>query len=167
MRRPLSQEHFIIAFLLLVAVASAADLTADIKEGVNTSHLVQEGAILALALCGVALIAASLRRRVREVRQLKADVEALEHAARNPPEQVVAARRQLATAISTQFDAWSLTPSEREVGLLLLKGFSLKEISELRGTTEKTIRQQASAVYKKAGLAGRHAFSAWFIEDIL
>lgn len=37
----------------------------------------------------------------------------------------------------------------------------------LRGTAEKTIRHQASSVYKKAGVSGRHAFSAWFIEDFL
>jgi DNA-binding CsgD family transcriptional regulator len=37
----------------------------------------------------------------------------------------------------------------------------------LRGTAEKTIRQQASAIYKKAGVAGRHVFSAWFMEDLL
>ena len=73
----------------------------------------------------------------------------------------------MATVIANQFDAWSLTKSEREVGFLLLKGFSLKEISALRGTAEKTIRQQASSIYKKADLTGRHSFSAWFIEDIL
>jgi len=32
---------------------------------------------------------------------------------------------------------------------------------------EKTVRQQASAIYSKAGLSGRHAFSAWFIEELL
>lgn len=37
----------------------------------------------------------------------------------------------------------------------------------LRNILEKTVRQQASAIYKKAGINGRHAFSAWFIEDAL
>jgi len=31
----------------------------------------------------------------------------------------------------------------------------------------KTVRQQAPASYKKSDVSGRHAFSAWFIEDIL
>jgi DNA-binding CsgD family transcriptional regulator len=53
------------------------------------------------------------------------------------------------------------------VGRLLLKGLSLKEIAAIRNTLEKTVRQQASSIYKKAELNGRHAFSAWFIEDIL
>jgi len=28
-------------------------------------------------------------------------------------------------------------------------------------------RQQASTIYGKSGLEGRHAFSAWFLEDFL
>ena len=51
--------------------------------------------------------------------------------------------------------------------MLLLKGLSLKEIAAVRNTHEKTTRQQASAIYRKAGVTGRHAFSAWFIEDYL
>ena len=37
----------------------------------------------------------------------------------------------------------------------------------VRGTAEKTIRQQASSIYQKANILGRHSFSAWFIEDFL
>jgi len=69
--------------------------------------------------------------------------------------------------ISQQFTEWALSPSEKEVGLMLIKGLSLKEIAALRNTLEKTVRQQASSIYKKADINGRHAFSAWFIEDIL
>jgi DNA-binding CsgD family transcriptional regulator len=51
--------------------------------------------------------------------------------------------------------------------LLLLKGLSFNEISAIRETKEKTVRQQASEIYKKAGVVGRHAFAAWFFEDFL
>ncbi|MBX9604623.1 MAG: LuxR C-terminal-related transcriptional regulator, partial [Gammaproteobacteria bacterium] len=77
------------------------------------------------------------------------------------------ARRQLGELINAQFVAWGLTDSEREIGWLLLKGLSLKEIAALRATAEKTVRTQASALYQKAGLDGRHAFAAWFLEDLL
>ena len=63
--------------------------------------------------------------------------------------------------------AKQVTTSEKDVGWLLSKGLSLKEIAAIRETLEKTVRQQASSIYKKAGLSGRHAFSAWFIEDAL
>jgi DNA-binding CsgD family transcriptional regulator len=37
-----------------------------------------------------------------------------------------------------------------------LKGLSRKEVAELRSVGETTVRQQARAIYKKAGLEGRH-----------
>jgi DNA-binding CsgD family transcriptional regulator len=77
------------------------------------------------------------------------------------------ALRGLGAAIDAQFERWELTPAERDVALLLLKGFSLKEIAELRTTGERTARQQALAVYRKAGLAGRAELAAFFLEDLL
>jgi DNA-binding NarL/FixJ family response regulator len=53
------------------------------------------------------------------------------------------------------------------VGLLLLKGLSHKEVSEVRKTSETTIRQQALAIYRKAGLRSRAELSAFFLEDLL
>jgi DNA-binding CsgD family transcriptional regulator len=73
----------------------------------------------------------------------------------------------LGEAIEAQFSRWNLTEAEREVALLLLKGFSLKEIAALRATSERTIRGQARALYAKAGLTGRAALSAFFLEDLL
>jgi DNA-binding CsgD family transcriptional regulator len=73
----------------------------------------------------------------------------------------------MAKVLQTQFEEWGLTQTEKEVSLLLLKGLSFKEIAAVRKTLEKTVRQQASSIYKKAGVTGRHEFSAWFIEDIL
>ena len=54
-----------------------------------------------------------------------------------------------------------------EVALLLLKGLSHKEIAEVRGVAETTVRQQARALYKKAGLGGRNDLAAFFLEDLL
>jgi DNA-binding NarL/FixJ family response regulator len=73
----------------------------------------------------------------------------------------------LGEEIEKQFEAWQLTQAEREVGLLMLKGFSHAEIAGLRGTTEATVRHQARAVYQKSDLPGRTAFCAYFLEDLL
>jgi DNA-binding NarL/FixJ family response regulator len=63
----------------------------------------------------------------------------------------------LGRAIDRQFDAWGLTPAEREVALLILKGHGHKQIAGLTGRSERTVRQRAVAVYDKAGLgAGRN-----------
>jgi DNA-binding NarL/FixJ family response regulator len=73
----------------------------------------------------------------------------------------------LAKAIDDQFRAWTLTEAESEVALLLLKGLSLKEVAGLRNVSERTVRQQAQAVYRKAGLSGRADLSAFFLEDLM
>jgi DNA-binding NarL/FixJ family response regulator len=73
----------------------------------------------------------------------------------------------LGEAIDRQFVTWKLTEAEREVGLLILKGMSLKEIAAMRVTSERTIRAQAQSIYAKAGLSGRAALSAFFLEDLL
>ena len=80
---------------------------------------------------------------------------------------VLDVRKKLGNVVTQQFSEWKLTDSEADVGWLMLKGLSLKEIAMVRSTLEKTVRQQASSIYKKSGVQGRHAFSAWFIEDIL
>ncbi len=73
----------------------------------------------------------------------------------------------LGEAIDAQFTRWSLTDAEREVALLLLKGLSTKEIAAVRAGSERTVREHARAIYSKAGLTGRAALSAFFLEDLL
>jgi DNA-binding CsgD family transcriptional regulator len=75
--------------------------------------------------------------------------------------------RGLSQGIARQFNEWSLTTAEREVGLLILKGMSYKEIAVMRDVSEKTVRQQAHSIYRKAKLSGRAALSAFFLEDLL
>ena len=61
----------------------------------------------------------------------------------------------------------NFSPSECEVALLFLKGLSSREIADLRGVVDKTIRAQATSIYQKSGLAGRTELSAFFLEDLL
>ena len=82
-------------------------------------------------------------------------------------EELLKAKQEYSEYIKKQFDEWQLTKSEKDVAYLLLKGLTLKEISGFRNIKEKSARQQASNLYTKAGLSGRHALSAWFFEDML
>lgn len=67
----------------------------------------------------------------------------------------------------SHFDQWGLTKTECEVGSLILSGLSLREIADLRGTSETTTRQQALSLYKKASVEGRHELAAYFLENLL
>ena len=74
---------------------------------------------------------------------------------------------ELFNVMQAQFVQWKLSPSEKNVALLLIKGLSMKGIAEARDVKEKTIRLQASAIYIKSGHAGRHELAAYFIEDLI
>jgi hypothetical protein len=50
-----------------------------------------------------------------------------------------------------QFDFWHITPSEKEVDILILKGLTFKEMSVIRNTSERTIRNQAVSIYTCSG----------------
>jgi DNA-binding CsgD family transcriptional regulator len=73
----------------------------------------------------------------------------------------------LSEAINRQFESWGLTPAERQVALLLLKGYSHKQIARATNRNERTARQHASAAYQKAGIAGRAELAAFFLEDLM
>jgi DNA-binding CsgD family transcriptional regulator len=161
------REIYLVAILLLVVAASAVDLYADLAHGATGQHIVKEALVVTLALVGVAWLLQGLRRQRLSIAALRAELEQARRTPELAGEYVLSARRQLREVIARQFEEWGLSTSEKEVGLLLLKGLSLKEIAAVRDTLEKTVRQQASSIYKKAGVPGRHAFAAWFVEDFL
>ena len=74
---------------------------------------------------------------------------------------------KLIPMISKAFAQWNLTPAEQDVGMFLLKGFSLKEIATFRKSKEKTIQGQAHSVYQKANVNNRSELAAYFIEDMM
>jgi DNA-binding NarL/FixJ family response regulator len=126
-----------------------------------------EMALIVASATGVALLTGSLQREHMEKEALGRDLRmalAEGEAWRDRAQRYVSG---LSEEITKQFEAWQLTPAEREVGLLMLKGFSHREIASLRGRTEATVRFQARAVYQKSGMPGRSAFCAYFLEDLL
>jgi len=72
-----------------------------------------------------------------------------------------------AQAIDQQFTGWQLTRAEREVGLLLLKGAGHKQVAAQLNRSERTVRQQAVEVYRKAGLRSRAELAAFFLQDLM
>lgn len=69
--------------------------------------------------------------------------------------------------IDDRFDAWRLSPSEREVALLTLKGFDAPEIAALRQTAHGTVRAQLTSIYSKSGLTNRGQLVSSFIDALI
>jgi DNA-binding NarL/FixJ family response regulator len=157
----------VLVIFAVIAALIAFDIAADYRSGTERPHLLTEGVVMALALAGLVVLWRQFRSVQRRADQLTVDLDAARREAQRFREEAHDALRGLGEAIDAQFTRWNLSPAESEVALLLLKGLSHKEISEVRSTSETTIRQQALAVYRKSGLRSRAELSAFFLEDLL
>lgn len=163
-----SRERLVIAGVLaLVALFAIADLTTDFREGVAAFHVFAEGLLGAAALFGIYYVLRGSSELRHRLAQEQRDFTAFREQAEGWRAESRKYVDGLARAIDQQLVRWGLTAAEKEVAFLLLKGLSLKEIADVRGTTEKTARVQSMAIYAKAGLAGRSELSAFFLEDLL
>jgi len=165
-RRPLAVAATAGAFLV-IALLVGADVVEDLRSGAGLVHAALELAVIAVAIAAAAGLAAQLVRLRRSATLLARDLDAAQLEAARWKREAEEVLRGLGAAIDRQFERWSLSAAEREVALLLLKGLAHKEIAELRRTSERTVRQQSLAVYRKAGLSGRAELSAFFLEDLL
>jgi len=161
-------SRFVGWVLLFIAVQIVVDLGMDYFEGgASILHLGIEAitGITSLVL-GFRLLRA-VRSGGRTITRLEGALRASQLEAESWRGETAQVLQGLGRALDLQFERWNLSQAERGVALFLLKGFSTRDIADLRSTSERTVRQQAQDVYRKAGLSGRAELSAFFLEDLL
>ncbi len=155
--------------LLLVAIAAwgAVDLALDRPATWRSFHVLFEVAFVGLSLASVLYLWLGWTRARSGLRAARERLA--EQALERDRWRARATRllQGLGAEIDAQFERWSLTPTEREVALLLLKGLGHKEAAAALGRSERTVRQHAVAVYRKSNLGGRAELAAFFLEDLL
>lgn len=156
------RNTLVLASVLFACIAAmiVVDLMIDFLEGGSFIHLLIELVILIVATGGVGLL-------WRKWQVASMDLSAVRVEAAAWRQESEALLRGLSEAIHKQFQRWELSPAESEVALMMLKGLSHQEIADARRTSERTIREQARAVYRKSGVSGRSSLSAFFLEDLL
>jgi DNA-binding CsgD family transcriptional regulator len=138
------------AFLLLDVVADLGDWSLMASETLH--HGIELAAVVAL-IVGLGLTALEIRRiRTRQQR-----IEA----------QLRVASGAFLDLLEEYFDSWALTPSERDVALLAIKGLSIAEIAGVRRTAQGTVKAQCNAIYSKADVTGRQQLLSLFIEELM
>ena len=123
--------------------------------------------LLITAAVGVAMLVQRLQAQHEETLTLMRELEVARAEGEGWRNKVQSHLDGIKAELDRQFQTWGMTAAERDVGLLMLKGLSHKEIATLRATSEATVRQQAQSIYRKADLPGKTAFSAYFLEDLL
>ena len=158
----------VLAIVLFVTIVGGGiDLFFDAPESWWSADVLYEVTLIAAAVVTSVVLWrgwSSSRRTLDETRRMLVERAAERDVWRANAEAALAGFGQ---AIDERFAAWDLTPAEREVALLLLKGRSHKQIAYATGRSERTVRQHAVAVYHKSGLNGRAELAAFFLEDIL
>ncbi len=175
-----------------MSLLAAVDARLDVRDGIGLSHVLVEETILVLGVVGVLVMGWRLLRSMRRERLLRGQAARLSEQlvetelvlraeADNLAARLVQTEREaqrwkqeaggllagLGVAIDAQFDRWEFSPAERDIGLLLLKGLSHKEIAQIRKVSEATVRQQAQRLYRKANIGSRNDLAAFFLEDLL
>lgn len=145
----------VIVVQALTALFFLGDVASDILQDgkLEDFHMWLE-ALAAIALFGgVAFLMIELRRVMNRLALLDRSMRA--------------ARGEMAEVIDNFFTEWGLTPSERDVALMVLKGIDNDEIARIRGTAPGTVRAQCTAIYGKAGVDGRAQLFSVFMEELL
>lgn len=127
------------------------DVMTEWEEGVI--HVGLEAIAVATLWIGAALM-------ISEAQRLKSRNTAVER-------QLHAASGAFQEVMEQRFADWGLTPSERDVAILSIKGLSNVDIAKARKTREGTIKAQNAAVYRKAGVSSRAELLSLFLDELV
>jgi DNA-binding CsgD family transcriptional regulator len=168
MRLLKNKETLLIAlFIASVGVLTSIDILQDLSDGARFDHLILDMAITISAF----LILWPVSRKIyfeRKMNQMLMQEKVhFEELAKKYQTNSKIFLHGLHSYIDEQFLKWDLSFAEREIALFLLKGMSPKEIAELRNSSEKTVRHQVSAIYKKGNFTSLQEFLSFFLEDLL
>lgn len=163
-----SRLHVILAVALLsIIIGGTADLVMDKPASWLSFHVIFETLMIAGALVMASTLWLGWWRSAHSAAELRQSLQAQRDERDAWRTSAQTALEGLGRAIDAQFRSWRLTPTEREVALMLLKGFGHKEIAALTNRAERTVRQHAGAVYEKAGISGRAELAAFFLHDLM
>lgn len=163
----MNRDKIIALLLVLIIIFKLGDLYVDFANQVETHHLIQEIILIILSSAIFVFLVNDIKQRSKQAQLLVQQLKVSRAHSDNLSKKVIETKAQFFDGIAEQFELWKLTKTEKEVALLLVKGLSNYEIAEVRGKSEKTICHQASAVYKKAKVTGRHELAALFFEELI
>lgn len=135
------------------AMFFVGDVTSDFLYGGFIAHTVIEAVATIALICGVVLGSLEVYR--------------ISQYATNADRAIQDMKASFSTLVLKRFQEWSLTSTESEVALLLLKGFEVAEIAELRNTAPGTVRAQLSHIYSKSCHPNRGRFVSSFLDNLI
>ena len=152
-RTKLPRRMFLLAAVLQIGCASIflADVINDWYE-MSTQTWLEAAGVFALAFAaGLSLY--EYRRLLKRNARVELALDAASGAFHR--------------TIERHFDQWGLSPAERDVALLSIKGATIEEIARMRGSRKGTVKAQNAAIYRKAGVSSRAELISVLIEELI
>lgn len=157
----IQKKYFLLVFVMILqfmsAIFFAYDITHDLlfdNHSFSLAKKIHYGielfATITLIMGGV-IIFTKLSELIKQIGKLQRSLRKTSN--------------QLYEQVLVAFKDWNLSPSETDVALLIVKGFSNKEIAKMRERNEGTIKAQSSKIYEKAKVKNRGEFVSLIIED--
>ncbi len=163
MERPGLRAAF-VALLVFITLVSLVNMYNDHGGGRITVHVISEVLTLIAAVVGLFLVwrfmGARLERAHEELSSARHELEGFRQRHGDT-------LKHMREAVQEQFERWKFSPAEKQIAELLIRGYSLKQIAGLLGKSERTVRNQTTALYDKAGMVGRTELAAFFFMDVL
>ncbi|WP_343559481.1 helix-turn-helix transcriptional regulator [Kiloniella sp. b19] len=163
---PYRQMIFTV-FVVFVFGMSAVEIVIEFSAGETVAAMADDLARFAISALVLAVFVYEQYEQRKSIEMLRLQISKARGQLADLDADTKEIANQYRRVMQKQFDAWGLTASEQDIVIGILKGLSFREIAGLRETREKTVRQQASSVYRKAGVCGRNELTAWFFEDML
>ena len=166
------------ALLLITSMFTFVDIATDVRAGEELTHLFFEIALWIFTMTGAYFQFRIVKWQSKEMQTFQEKIselgtlnsqlnEKIKNEQLGFEKKITHLSVEFLNYIDEQFNQWAFSRGEKEIALLLIKGLSMKEIANIRGSNENTVRQQASQIYKKSHLAGRMELSAFFLDDLL
>jgi DNA-binding CsgD family transcriptional regulator len=156
-----ARHAWLVAGLVLLQALCAAFFVADVMGDLGrparwteiSVHVALETLVTVSLAVGVVFGALLLRDAIERRRRAETAL--------------AAASGAFAELLEARFEGWRLTPAERDVAILTIKGLSVAEIAAARGSAEGTVRAQSARIYAKAGVSGRAQLLGLFVEELM
>jgi len=161
-----NKAWFFCGFAVLVVIDSAFEIVQEIAGGEPYSSMVADTIIFVLSSITLLLLLADYLIQRKSLRSVQAQLDAARGRLLQIDESAPGIANKYRDIIQKQFEDWDLTGSEQQIAIMLIKGLSFREVAEIRKTKDKSVRQQATRIYKKANVTGRHELAGWFFEDL-
>lgn len=167
MAKKLKLSLMFLGLLVLLVL----DIHADYTYGIPFQHMILEIFLFFGCLVGFSYFSDLALKRYKQQGQklitLTRDLESKNGQIQSLNNKVKSYREEFRADIESCFKNWGFTKAEADVANLLLKGLSIKEISEVRSSNEQTVRSQCSSVYKKSKMENRSQLSSYFLDDLV